>query len=1763
MTVIEAPIIDGIQWDDQWSAWYVWGLGFSEMCGDVFRVSWNGQLADCSCIGNLKFDSFMAHCAGMDDPGRIELLLVDPSAPGNRDLWRVGPSRAIGLNPYHELSISNVRPSSGYIGDVVTVIGDHFNPYPEDMTITFFDSEGNSTGVSINPMSVTQVPADPGGPDWLTFKVPEELRGREEQSLTFRLGLTNLAVGYGQSWDSDVFALKKAESAAWGDQDLIAFGESHGYIRSTLVGDITGDGINDLIVGVSQEQSGSGKYMGAVYIVFGPVSGVSLPTGQQYMDLTIDATDIHWDVVISGDYTACYAQDSKFCQRIGNSLAIGDINGDGINDLLVGSTDLNEEGVHLLNPDTFQDTYPAAGNKGHLGGRAYIYYGRPIEQWHCWYDIPYGEYDVIIQGDYYRELGYQVAVANLNGDSYADIMISAPSRPYDPVHPDLDWSGRVYIIFGSSALPQDVNVDNIPTSVNGVVIAGESEWQRILTTEYKGDGLGQGIAVGDVNGDGLDDLLVGAPRYYVMYFVSGEGSQVRKGAAFLFYGRSNFGGDDGYLNATSDAGDQDLLILGPKITESPDDFSPGWEIGRVMLIKDLNNDGKGELMLASPHEFLRYGDTQSEETRGHIGLVYLLSGESVPQSGIYGVNQLARAKIYGSTAISRFGASLATADVNNDSYKDLLVGAPGRIGGASGKIGEEDPGQVWGFYGSNNLPSGVIHLIDRSATSGVFPDDFLIKGDQAHPGKRYGFGTFVTAGDLNPFEGDDVLIIDPLAKAPESSAPGTWRDYSGMLYVFYEGSQGLWPVTIYPERVTLNACNDQQLFLAYGGKEPYMFVWDTANVPEQVELGYEYGDTSAMVRIHGCLPGDFDSLRLRVYDGDASTYEDVVAAITFVHQPDISVQPSSIEFPEVPLGNIASHEIEIRNNGSADLHIGEISIGGLRPDNFTERNTCPEALSPGAGCTVTVTFDPVNLVDVMLYATLSIASDDPDEPLLLVDLSGYGVRPALSLDPESLEMGGDKTQAYLTVINTADRCIPSLDWEITPNLPPWLSVSPMSGNISCGGTQTVSIQVNRDGLPAGEYSHTLSVISNSGSEDLEVIMSVPSFISVNPVLVGFAEAKKRVTFTIQNTSLFNTPLAWNFTGDFPSWLTASHSGGTIPPGQTASIHLYADRTGLDIDHTYAHSIFMTSTGGDISLEISMSVPVPLATFANTYGGDGGEYISVVRQTSDGGFIAAGLTNSFGAGNEDAWVLKLDPSGYVEWERTYGGGDAERAYDIWETSDGGSIVAGGTWSFRLKWYALWIVKLDFYGDVEWQKEFEGCADDNGGTWGKNFSIRQTPDKGYIVAGNTRDLPGNHCSGTSVSGSSDLWVLKLDSGGNIEWQKTYGSSGEDYANSIQATLDEGFIVAGATKSFGAGEEDIWVLKLDATGDVQWEKTYGGFSYDYAYEILQTPDKGFVLVGATFSFGGAWVLKLDSSGNVEWQKAYGGWDGRGHSITQASDGGYILAGTFFRPGQGDDIWVVKLDPFGQIEWQKACGGARIDVAYSLEQTPEEDYVVAGYTNSFRTTNSNSPNYDAFVLKIDSIGNIGSSCGLPDLTTIAPVETDATGMDTSVALGDSATGVYNTSAAVLDSSAVTETICSETLEEADQRPAFAITVYPINYDFGSVPIGVTAEHSFIVQNSGYEPLTILGISLSGSTDFGVTSTCPDVLGIARQCEITVSFSPSATDPQTAFLWIESNDPDESWIEIHLAGSGRGPGDGEIGGGGETPPPGGVPIGP
>ena len=259
----------------------------------------------------------------------------------------------------------------------------------------------------------------------------------------------------------------------------------------------------------------------------------------------------------------------------------------------------------------------------------------------------------------------------------------------------------------------------------------------------------------------------------------------------------------------------------------------------------------------------------------------------------------------------------------------------------------------------------------------------------------------------------------------------------------------------------------------------------------------------------------------------------------------------------------------------------------------------------------------------------------------------------------------------------------------------------------------------------------------------------------------------------------------------------------------------------------------------------------------TYGGPGEDWAASIRQTVDGGYVVAGRTTSFGAGAFDAWILKLGADGTIVWQKTYGGPHADWAASIEQTADGGYIVTGSTESFGAGFFDAWVLKLHGDGTIAWQKTYGGPGDDEA------TSIQQTVDGGFIVAGSTTSFG---------AGLLDVWVLKLEGDGTIAWQKSYGGQGTEEADSIQQTADGGYIVAGRTDSFGGGqgyEHDAWVLKLASDGTIAWQKTYARAPTNWATTIQQTADGGYIVAGRSnhsFDTGpDVWVLKLDASGEI----------------------------------------------------------------------------------------------------------------------------------------------------------------------------------------------------------------------------------------------------------------------------------------------------------
>ncbi len=308
----------------------------------------------------------------------------------------------------------------------------------------------------------------------------------------------------------------------------------------------------------------------------------------------------------------------------------------------------------------------------------------------------------------------------------------------------------------------------------------------------------------------------------------------------------------------------------------------------------------------------------------------------------------------------------------------------------------------------------------------------------------------------------------------------------------------------------------------------------------------------------------------------------------------------------------------------------------------------------------------------------------------------------------------------------------------------------------------------------------------------------------------------------------------------------------------------------------------------------------------TFGGQDVDLGVSVLEASDGGYVAVGMTESYGAGGIDAWLIKTDSAGNEEWNRTFGGPGSDGGESVQVTEDGGYLIVGSTQSYGAGGGDAWIIKTDSSGEEEWNRTFGGPKNDGGD------SVQQTDDGGYIIAGNTISYG---------AGGRDAWLIKTDSSGREEWNRTFGGPGYDWGQSVCKTEDSGYIIAGWAGWTLSCPRDLWLIRTDSVGDEEWNKTFGGPQHDAASSVQVTDDSGYFIVGWTESFGSGssdvWLIKTDRNGTEEWNRTIG-WPGFDEAISgqETNDGGYIICGTtdsnsgsiIFAPR---DAWLIKLAP------------------------------------------------------------------------------------------------------------------------------------------------------------------------------------------------------------------------------------------------------------
>ncbi|NVL91196.1 MAG: hypothetical protein HWN69_09465 [Desulfobacterales bacterium] len=390
----------------------------------------------------------------------------------------------------------------------------------------------------------------------------------------------------------------------------------------------------------------------------------------------------------------------------------------------------------------------------------------------------------------------------------------------------------------------------------------------------------------------------------------------------------------------------------------------------------------------------------------------------------------------------------------------------------------------------------------------------------------------------------------------------------------------------------------------------------------------------------------------------------------------------------------------------------------------------------------------------------------------------------------------------------------------------------------------------------------------------------------------------------------------------------------------------------------------SSKRGDYDVYLIKTDPKGNMLWERTHGGFDTESGNSVHQTTDGGYVIAGATYSFGAGRSDVYLIKADSAGHMLWRKTFGGSSHDWARSVQQTTDGGYIIAGRTYSFGAGDDDVYLIKTDSAGDKDWEKTFGGSEHDSGN------SVRQTTDGGYIIVGETESLG---------AGGNDVYLVKTDSGGNKEWEKTFGGTKGEGGSSVQQTSDGGYIITGVTDSFGVGDDDVYLIKIASTGPTpagdqpgNWQKTFAGKDRDRGYCVQQTTDGGYIIVGKTKSLGAGdddvYVIKTDSAGNMSWKKTFGGSESDvGNSVQQTTDGGYIIAGgTASFATVWQDVYLIKTDTTGNRLWEKTFHAGVEDQANSVQQTTDGGYIIIGKTRAPRAEDD-----DVYLVKTDSAGN------------------------------------------------------------------------------------------------------------------------------------------------------------------------------------------------
>jgi hypothetical protein len=363
-------------------------------------------------------------------------------------------------------------------------------------------------------------------------------------------------------------------------------------------------------------------------------------------------------------------------------------------------------------------------------------------------------------------------------------------------------------------------------------------------------------------------------------------------------------------------------------------------------------------------------------------------------------------------------------------------------------------------------------------------------------------------------------------------------------------------------------------------------------------------------------------------------------------------------------------------------------------------------------------------------------------------------------------------------------------------------------------------------------------------------------------------------------------------------------------------------------------------------------------YIKTFGGSLSDRASCIIQTMDGGILAGGYTISSGSGGNDGLALKLDGKGNVQWYKVFGGSADDEINSVYQVSDGGYILVGETISFSST-SNVYAVKLDGSGNLVWSKYYNIAGNEYG------YSVVQTADYGFLIAG-TADGFG--------AGGSDALVIKINFDGNILWVRAYGGPFNDYGSSIKAYDDNSSIMAGYSFSGGFGGGDITLARLTEGGIIYWMKYYGGGALDQPYDLEITSDNGYIVCGVTYSFGltsgDEYFIRTYEDGTLAWSRTFGGMQlDVAYSVKQTHDGQFVSTGVTSSFGAGqEDVFITKMFGDGVFNFSRLFGGSGNDAGTGIAIRSDTGYVTSGYSSSYGASNN-----DIFTA---TLGGNGSSC-------------------------------------------------------------------------------------------------------------------------------------------------------------------------------------------